>query len=158
MGRLLLICLLTWAGIVAAQEHGRRGGGNHGMEGGQHRMHSMLRHQYVRREGLPAEYQQLENPLIATDTVLANGQRIYTETCAACHGTEGNGDGAAGEALEPAPSNIRRLPRMPMMSSDAYLYWTVAEGGTPIESAMPAFGEALTPDEIWSVIHYVRAL
>ena len=40
-------------------------------------------------------------------------------TCAACHGAEGNGDGPGGTALDPSPSNIRRLPRMPLMSSAA---------------------------------------
>jgi mono/diheme cytochrome c family protein len=43
-----------------------------------------------------------------------------------------------------------------MMSSDAYLYWTVAEGGVPIRTGMPAFKQTLTPDQIWSVILYVR--
>ena len=73
-----------------------------------------------------------------------------------CHGTGGAGDGPAGTALDPSPSNIARLPRMPMMSSDAYLYWTVAQGGLPIQTGMPAFGQTLTPDQIWSVILYVR--
>ena len=45
---------------------------------------------------------------------------------------------------------------MPMMSSDAYLYWTVAEGGTPIESGMLPFKQTLTAEQIWIVIHYVR--
>lgn len=57
---------------------------------------------------------------------------------------------------DPAPQKSRQLPRMPMMSSDAYLYWTVAEGGVPIQSGMPAFKQTLTSDEIWSVIAYLR--
>ena len=165
MGRFLLICAAIFSGILVAQENegsagGQRAhaaGGNHRMEGRQDRMHSMLRHHYVMREGLPEAYHELVNPLTPTDTVMANGQRIYTETCATCHGEAGNGDGPAGAALDPSPSNIRRLPRMPMMSSDASLYWTVAEGGTPIDSAMPALKATLTHDQIWSVIHYVRA-
>ena len=123
---------------------------------GQGRMHSMIRHQYVMREGLPAAYEDLVNPLTATETVLASGQRVYTEICSTCHGVHGDGDGPAGAALDPSPSNISTPPRMPMMSSDAYLYWTVAEGGVPIETGMPPFKEALTPEQIWSVILYVR--
>lgn len=120
-------------------------------------MHSMIRHQYVMRVGIPASYEGLVNPLTPTESVLEIGQRIYTETCSTCHGVSGEGDGPAGAALDPSPSNIRRLPRMPMMSSDAYLYWTVAEGGVPVASGMPAFKQTLTSDEIWSVIQYVRA-
>ena len=120
------------------------------------RMHSMIRHQYVRREGLPAAYEGLINPLTSTETVLANGQRIYEEVCSTCHGVSGDGDGPAGATLDPSPSNIGRLPRMPMMSSDAYLYWTVAEGGVPIQTGMPMFKQTLTQDQVWSVILYVR--
>jgi cytochrome c5 len=164
MARLLLICALAFSGILVAQEHegaergqhAHRGGGNHQMDGRRQHMHSMLRHQYVMRGGLPESYEGLSNPFEATDSAIAAGQRVYEETCAMCHGDTGNGDGPAGEALDPAPSNLSRLPRMPMMSSDAYLYWTVAEGGVPIESAMPPFGEALTSEQIWSVILYLR--
>jgi mono/diheme cytochrome c family protein len=123
---------------------------------GQGPMHSMIRHQYVMREGIPETYSELTNPLSPSEAVLAAGQRVYTENCSACHGASGAGDGPAGEALDPSPSNIGRLPRMPMMSSDAYLYWTVAEGGVPIETGMPAFKQTLTPAQIWSVILYVR--
>jgi mono/diheme cytochrome c family protein len=114
-------------------------------------MHSMVRHQYVMREGLPADYERLTNPLRPDAQTLANGKRIYTQSCAACHG-----DGPAAAALNPGPSNIGRLPRMPFFSSDAYLYWTVAEGGVPIGTAMPAFKGALSAEDIWSVIHYLR--
>ena len=119
-------------------------------------MHSMIRHQYVMREGLPESYEDLINPLTPNETVLANGQRIYAENCTACHGVNGEGDGPAAAGLDPSPSNIRRLPRMPMMSGDSYLYWTVAEGGVPVKTSMPAFKQTLTADEIWSVILYLR--
>jgi len=120
------------------------------------RMHSMIRHQYVMREGIPEAYAELVNPLTATEAVLAEGQRVYAEICSSCHGVSGEGDGPAGAALDPPPSNIGRLPPMPMVSSDAYLYWTVAEGGVPIQTGMPAFRQTLTQDQIWSVILYVR--
>jgi mono/diheme cytochrome c family protein len=119
-------------------------------------MHSMLRHRYAMREGLPEAYRHLVNPFTATASVLDNGRRVYAATCSICHGATGAGDGPGGAALDPAPSNIRALPRMPLMSSDAYLYWTIAEGGAPISTAMPAFGQTLTPDEIWSVILALR--
>lgn len=166
MNRLLLLCAFIFSVSLAAQEHTESEGSQHSQhaeeEGrmmggmGRGRMHSMIRHQYVMREGLPAAYAELVNPLTPAESVLANGERIYTEVCSTCHGVSGAGDGPAGAALDPSPSNIGRLPRNPTMSSDAFLYWTVAEGGIPIETGMPPFREALTPDEIWSVILYVR--
>jgi mono/diheme cytochrome c family protein len=166
MIRPLLLCVFIFSFSLAAQEHAGSEEDQHSQHAaeehqarggmGQGRMHSMIRHQYVMREGLPAAYEELVNPLTPTATVLTNGQRIYTEVCTTCHGVSGDGDGPAGAALDPSPSNIGRLPRMPMMSSDAYLYWTVAEGGVPIQTEMPAFKQALTQEEIWSVILYIQ--
>ena len=51
---------------------------------------------------------------------------------------------------------LRHLGRMSMMANDAYLYWTIADGGNPIDTDMPAFNESLSEDEIWSVILYLR--
>jgi mono/diheme cytochrome c family protein len=44
------------------------------------------------------------------------------------------------------------------MASDGYLYWTIAEGGEPVGSAMPAFGDALSEDEIWQIVAYLRQM
>lgn len=150
-----LACLLVVAGSVGAQGHAESDAA-HGMGRGMGGMHSMVRHHYVMQEGLPEAFRELSSPLTATEIVLATGNRVYTENCSTCHGETGEGDGPAGAALDPPPSNIRRLPRMPMMSSDAYLYWTVAKGGAPVDSGMTAFEESLTADEIWSVIVYLR--
>ncbi len=119
-------------------------------------MPSMRRHHYVMNQGIPDAYRQLDNPLAATDKVLSDGQRIYGKSCAACHGEQGLGDGPAGAELRPQPANLQHLSRMSMMANDAYLYWTIAEGGTPINTDMPVFKQAMSADEIWSLVLYLR--
>jgi mono/diheme cytochrome c family protein len=119
-------------------------------------MPSMRRHHYVMNRGIPEPYRNLDNALAATEKVLADGQRVYEQSCTACHGEQRRGDGPAGEALRPRPANLGHLSRMSMMANDEYLYWTIADGGTPIDTDMPAFKEALSTDEIWSVILYLR--
>jgi mono/diheme cytochrome c family protein len=42
------------------------------------------------------------------------------------------------------------------MVGDQYVYWTVAEGGQPVGSQMPAFKRNLSQRDIWAVITYVR--
>ena len=42
------------------------------------------------------------------------------------------------------------------MVGDQYVYWTVAEGGQPVGSAMPAFKGSLSQRDIWAVVTYVR--
>jgi mono/diheme cytochrome c family protein len=120
------------------------------------RMASMRRHHYAMKRGLPDSFQGLDNPLPAVVSVLAVGQHVYEQNCSACHGDEGRGDGPAADSLSPRPANLRHLMRMPMMASDAYLFWTIAEGGEPVDTDMPAFRDALTTEEIWSAIQYIR--
>lgn len=119
-------------------------------------MPSMRRHHYVMDRGLPDAYRSLTNPLKASVETLTDGERLYQSSCASCHGVKGSGDGPAADALTPQPANLRHLARMSMMANDAYLYWTIAEGGEPVKTDMPAFKDTLSNDEIWSIIHYVR--
>jgi mono/diheme cytochrome c family protein len=43
-----------------------------------------------------------------------------------------------------------------MGGSDRYIYWTVAEGGQPLGTAMPAFKDNLSQEDIWAVVAYIR--
>jgi mono/diheme cytochrome c family protein len=38
-----------------------------------------------------------------------------------------------------------------------YLMWTIAEGGKPFDTDMPAFKNLLTAKQIWQIITYMRA-
>jgi mono/diheme cytochrome c family protein len=103
---------------------------------------------------IPEDYAGKASPEV-TDAMLATGSDIYTQQCASCHGDRGQGDGPAGTALDPAPAPVGHTSQM---MSDAYLYWRVFEGGTPFGTLMPAWGEVLSDEEIWSVIGYIRLL
>ncbi len=37
------------------------------------------------------------------------------------------------------------------------MYWTVAEGGAPLGTAMPSFKDSLSKQEILEVIAYIQA-
>jgi mono/diheme cytochrome c family protein len=118
---------------------------------------SMRRHRYVMRNGIPDAYRSRDYTLEPTEHNLAAGERVYETNCASCHGTGGEGDGPAGKNLDPRPANIARLGRMPM-AGDGYLYWTVAEGGPPVGSAMPAFGDVLSEGEIGRLLLYAQRM
>ncbi len=121
-----------------------------------HGMPSMRRHHFVMRQGLPAQYQGMINPLAKSDAVLSEGKRVYQQQCASCHGESGRGDGVAGESLTPQPADLKHLMHMSWMTSDGYLYWTIAEGGKPINTDMPAFNEILSSEEAWSLVHFLK--
>lgn len=147
--------LLFLAAAVSAEgqmgpRHGR-GMQRHG-EGA-----SMVRHHYVREHGLEVEYAGKTSPLEPTVDDVASGRALYETHCGTCHGPKGAGDGEAGAALDPPPANLAFASRR-RMATDAYLYWTIAEGGAPVGSAMPPFKAALGETEVWQIIAYLREL
>ena len=139
--------------LLFAFAYGQMGmGGGRGMMGG-----SILRHQFVMRHGIDPKYANKANPFRPSAEDLAVGRKLYEADCAGCHGETGLGDGKAGKALNPPPANLAAASRMPM-TSDAYLYWTIAEGGVALHTAMPPFKDVLKDEEIWKIILYLRRL
>ena len=127
----------------------------HGNMGSEQRQR-MLRHWAFMNEGVPAEYRGARSPLGQTTVTVDAGGRLYADSCAACHGATGLGDGEAGRSLTPSPALLAYLIRMPMMA-DEYLLWAISEGGAPFDTDMPAFKDTLSRDEIWQITAYMRA-
>lgn len=132
-----------------------RGHWEHGAMGAMQRQR-MERHWTFMHEGAPTEYRGQTNPLAATAENIDAGGRLYQSQCAMCHGVEGYGDGEAGRSLSPSPALLAHLLQRPM-AVDEYLLWAIAEGGQGFGTAMPAFKDALSRDEIWQVVLYLRA-
>jgi len=99
----------------------------------------------------------MRNPLAKSAATVSRGEMVYLANCASCHGTAGKGDGQAGSIIAPAPFDLAWLSEMKISRSDGFMYWTIAEGGAPVASAMPAFGKTLPPAEIWAVTAYIQA-
>jgi mono/diheme cytochrome c family protein len=118
---------------------------------------SMPRHHFAMMSGIPAPYRSVSSPLPRKAETVEHGGRIYAENCAACHGPTGAGDGAAGRDLSPPPGNLAWLSQMPMVQWDPFMYWTVAEGGAQFKTAMPAFKDRLSKEDIWAVVAYIQA-
>lgn len=91
------------------------------------------------------------SPVRYTTAAIVDGARFYAQNCAACHGSNGAGDGPAAAALGTRPPNL-------VVHSSHHrpgeLYWWIAHGLSG--SAMPAF-VALGDDAIWSIIRFLQA-
>ena len=91
--------------------------------------------------------------------VLATGEALYTQHCAACHGSnlEGQPDwkipGANG--VYPAPPHNR--DGHTWHHPDSVLLAIIAQGGTMPNSAMPAFDDRLNPDEMEAILVYIKS-
>lgn len=98
-----------------------------------------------------------------------SGQEIFASICAACHGTQGQGQS---DWHIPNPDGTMRPPPLngdghTWHHSDGHLYRIVQQGGKiqedPVllpnfKSAMPAFGAQLDHEEIIAVITYIKSL
>ena len=88
------------------------------------------------------------------------GETVYKHMCTFCHGADGNGGGKAMAYLYPWPRDFRKgvfkhhSTPSGSLPLDADIYRTIVRGvpGT----AMPAWKNALTEEEIWSVIQYIK--
>ncbi|SOC25153.1 high-affinity iron transporter [Alloalcanivorax xenomutans] len=86
---------------------------------------------------------------------MARAAEVYQSTCALCHGQEGRGDGPAGAALEPAPTDFHELARYEGRSLLG-LYTTITGGveGT----GMAAYEETLSEADRWALAFYVGSM
>jgi mono/diheme cytochrome c family protein len=154
MKKIAVVLVLGTALLATAPGFGQRGmmRGRGAMMGV-----SVVRHRFVMQQGVDPAYAAKRNPLKADAETIARGKKLYEQYCALCHGAAGHGDGEAGKNLVPPPSNVASAVHMPV-ATDGFLYWTIAEGGVPVKSAMPPFKDGLKADEIWTIITYLRSL
>ncbi len=89
-----------------------------------------------------------------TDAMMENGRDLYEANCASCHGSEGNGQGPAGVALNPAPRSFLE-PGGQWTNGNTFfdMYKTLQEG--ILQNGMAAY-EYMSPEDRISMIHHVR--
>ena len=94
------------------------------------------------------------NSLRASHAQLMEGEGLYTQRCASCHGVAGAGDGALARSLTRLPPEIGTVAWQVEHSDDQMA--EVIRAGIPA-TAMPGSGE-LTPAQLQSVVAFVRTL
>jgi mono/diheme cytochrome c family protein len=91
-----------------------------------------------------------------------DGAQIFAQTCAACHGSQGQGDGPGARDLDPRPRDLTarqiRFRSTPNGSAptDEDLARTI-RNGLP-GSAMPGFGALLSDSELSRLVAFVQSL
>lgn len=106
----------------------------------------------------------LENPLRSSgdfEEHYEEGKRVYYQNCLPCHGDHLNGRGHFAHGFNPSPANFQDNGTIAQLS-ESFVFWRVAKGGvglpregTPWNSAMPAWEDMLTENEIWAVILFL---
>lgn len=107
---------------------------------------------------------EMRNPLReggSLDAAYEQGRTVYMRNCMACHGDALGGDGYFAHAFNPAPIDFTNSGTIPQLT-ESFVFWRIAKGGpglpregAPWNSAMPAWEDLLTEEEIWAVIVFL---
>ena len=92
------------------------------------------------------------NPMAATPASVQKGAELYAVYCTPCHGASGKGDGLVVPKFVPPPDLSN--PDLHKVRTDGYWQSYMSVGG----AIMPSYGEALTPEERWHVVNFLRTL
>ena len=89
-----------------------------------------------------------------TPELLALGKTSFTTNCVSCHGEKGDGNGPAGQYLNPKPRNYAK-DKFKKGDKVEQIFDTVSKGipGT----SMVAYGH-LPEQERWALAYYVKSL
>ncbi len=88
------------------------------------------------------------HPAIGNREAIAEGEKLYNETCTSCHGKDGTG----GELGPPVASQNRRY----LKRTDNEIFDTVKNGITGTQ--MPPYTGQFTDEQIWRITAYIRGL
>lgn len=103
---------------------------------------------------IPIEAGTLQNPLSASEEVATEGQQIYTQSCALCHGADGRGHTVLGRDMYP-PAMDLNSPHVQHWK-DAELFWIIQNGVRL--TGMPAWKSSLSDTDTWKVVNFLRSL
>jgi len=104
----------------------------------------------------------VKNPVPATSESIAAGKRIFDVNCAACHGNAAQGAVKAGMPISIIEEQHGKQPpdltddQWDHGSSDGEIFTTIKRGLPP--TMMAGFGGALSDDDIWRLVNYLRTL
>ena len=100
----------------------------------------------------PAGASDFENPYNNDANATKAGKKLYSQNCSICHGVKGKGDGLAGMALDPRPSDFTK--EIVQNQADGAIHWKISEGNAP----MAAYKTVFTEEQRWQLVNYIRSL
>lgn len=97
---------------------------------------------------------KVTEPWVANPDMVQHGKTLFSQNCAMCHGAEGKGDGAAGQALNPKPRN---LVTGPWKKGGGYIgHFTVLQQG--IEGGSMAAYKHMKVVDRWALVQFIESI
>lgn len=103
---------------------------------------------------IPMEAKNKKNPLNVNEQTVNEGQVIYMQACALCHGTDGHSRTNLGRGMYP-PAMDLTSPHVQHWS-DAELFWIIQNGVRL--TGMPSWKSTLSETNAWKLAHFIHAL
>ena len=97
----------------------------------------------------------LRNPVASTPKSIAAGQALFQKYCRHCHGADAKGDGPQAPK-DTHPPNLTD-EKWDHGSTDAEIFTSIKDGIGP-KFDMKGLNSKMTPQEMWSVVNYIRSL
>ena len=97
---------------------------------------------------------KVPNPIKPTESSLTLGRQHFQTFCTPCHGPEAKGGTTGPVATKFIPTPDLTNAELQRQRTDGYWHSYIVAGG----AVMPAYGEALSSQEAWHVVNYLRSL
>jgi len=94
------------------------------------------------------------NPVKRTAASVAIGKQHFTTFCAPCHGPEAKGGVTGPVATKFIPPPDLTNAEFQRQRTDGFWHSYIMAGG----AVMPAYAEALSSEEAWHLVNYLRSL
>src|ERR1700689_5223013 len=103
---------------------------------------------------IPLEAGKMKNPLAETDEVASQGQAVFLESCALCHGADGRGQTSIGRNMSP-PAADMHSPHVQHWS-DGELFWIIRNGVRL--TGMPSWQSSISENDTWKLARFIHSI
>jgi len=107
---------------------------------------------------LPKEQREVAakqpNPVRASAASIALGRERYVTFCVPCHGAEAKGGVTGLVATKFIPTPDLTNAELQKQRTDGYWHSYIVAGG----AVMPSYGEALSSEEAWHIVNFLRSV
>lgn len=103
---------------------------------------------------IPIEAEKKKNPLDTGDQTLKGARKLYLQSCALCHGSDGHGRTNLGRSMYP-PAMDLTSPHVQHWS-DPELFWIIQNGVRL--TGMPSWKSSVSEADTWKLVRFVHAL
>ena len=103
---------------------------------------------------IPIEAEELKNPLSWSPQVETQGQQVYLQSCAVCHGEDGHGQTPMGQGMYP-PALDLTSPHVQHWN-DSEMFWIIQNGVRM--TGMSSWKDTISANDSWKLVLFVHHL